>query len=263
MAQSLANGHGPRCRPPAGVDSGGHLLTVVRPTAPGRTRTGGGTHRSRPTNHMGSPLMFVGRHLRVPPCGIWDGPLLHPGESVPAAGASPRPTGRKQSVFTRTAIPHCVGRGFTPAVPYNVPVTTAPRRTRTGGGTHRSRPTNHMGSPLMFVGRHLRVPPCGIWDGPLLHPGEPVPAAGASPRPTNDDGSSYKFVGDDAHIVPAAQCRQTQRTQANAYQRTDAPRHDVRRCGVRADVGIGPYRVCAYTNQPITRTIPLPPGLTL
>ena len=149
----------PPLPPPAGVDSGGHLLTVVRPTAPGRTRTGGGTHRSRPTNHMGSPLMFVGRHLRVPPCGIWDGPplhrgepapaagasprptnhmgsplmfvgrhlrvppcgiwdgpLLHPGESAPAAGASPRPTGRKQSVFTRTANPHCVGRGFTPAV---------------------------------------------------------------------------------------------------------------------------------------------------
>ena len=31
--------------------------------------TGGGTHRSRPTNHMGSPFVFVGRHLRVPPCG--------------------------------------------------------------------------------------------------------------------------------------------------------------------------------------------------
>ena len=31
--------------------------------------TGGGTRRSRPTNHMGSPFVFVGRHLCVPPCG--------------------------------------------------------------------------------------------------------------------------------------------------------------------------------------------------
>ena len=126
-------------------------------------------------------------------------------------------------------------------------------------------------------------PPIGVDSGghllTVVRPTAPgrTRTGGGGPRPTNDDGSSYKFVGDDAHIVPAAQCRQTQRTQANAYQRTDAPRHDVRRCGVRADVpgrgvrwcgvradvGIGPYRVCAYTNQPITRTIPLPPGLTL
>ena len=54
--------------------------------------TSGGTHRSRPTNHMGSPLVFVGRHLRVPPCRMRDGFSPHCGESVPAAGASPRPT---------------------------------------------------------------------------------------------------------------------------------------------------------------------------
>ena len=62
------------------------------PTAPGQMRTGGGTHRSRPTNHMGSPSRNVGRHLRVPPCGIWDGSPPHRGKCVPAAGASPRPT---------------------------------------------------------------------------------------------------------------------------------------------------------------------------
>ena len=49
--------------------------------------TPGGTHRSRPTNHMGSPLAFVGRHLRVPPCRIRDvSPPPHCGECVPAAG---------------------------------------------------------------------------------------------------------------------------------------------------------------------------------
>ena len=48
--------------------------------------TSGGTHRSRPTNHMGSPLVFVGRHLRVPPCRMRDGFSPHCGESVPAAG---------------------------------------------------------------------------------------------------------------------------------------------------------------------------------
>ena len=45
----------------------------------------------------------------------------------------------------------------------------------TPGGTHRSRPTNHMGSPLVSVGRHLRVPPCGIWAGPPPHRDEPIP----------------------------------------------------------------------------------------
>ena len=45
----------------------------------------------------------------------------------------------------------------------------------TPGGTHRSRPTNHMGSPLVSVGRHLRVPPCGIWAGPPPHRDEPMP----------------------------------------------------------------------------------------
>ena len=32
--------------------------------------TGGGTHRSRPTNYVGSPSGNVGRHLCVPPCGV-------------------------------------------------------------------------------------------------------------------------------------------------------------------------------------------------
>ena len=51
----------------------------------------------------------------------------------------------------------------------------------TPGGTHRSRPTNHMGSPLVSVGRHLRVPPCGIWAGPPPHRDEPIPPHAPSP----------------------------------------------------------------------------------
>ncbi len=56
----------------------------------------------------------------------------------------------------------------------------------TPGGTHRSRPTNHMGSPLVSVGRHLRVPPCGIWAGPPPHRDEPIPPH--APPPTGAEG---------------------------------------------------------------------------
>ena len=60
------------------------------------------------------------------------------GYPPPAAGASPRPTGWNPSA-----------RGK-----WNVPAS---------GGTHRSRPTVHVGSPSMFVGR-------GIPDAPTPHP---------------------------------------------------------------------------------------------
>ena len=61
-------------------------------------------------------------------------------ECVPcyAAGASPRPTGWNVSARRK----------------WNVPAS---------GGTHRSRPTVHIGSPSMFVGR-------GIPDAPPPHP---------------------------------------------------------------------------------------------
>ena len=77
----------------------------------------------------------------------------------------------------------------------------------TGGGTHRSRPTNHMGSPLVFVGRHLRVPPCRMRDGSPPHSGESVPAAGASPRPTRSEYfgpyGGFRCIPAAGHIGPA------------------------------------------------------------
>ena len=77
----------------------------------------------------------------------------------------------------------------------------------TSGGTHRSRPTNYVGSPSGNVGRHLRVPPCGIWDGSPPHRGESIPTAGASPRPTRSDHISllcgFRRIPAAGHIGPA------------------------------------------------------------
>ena len=98
----------------------------------------------------------------IPGCcqGSSHGPALPPGAGcggsssatgqirypVPAAGASPRPTGRNVSVIRWISV-------------------------HPGGGTHRSRPTNHMGSPSGNVGRHLCVPPCGTNGHSTCAPG--------------------------------------------------------------------------------------------
>ena len=72
-------------------------------------------------------------------------------------------------------------------------------RMRTGGGKRRS--------PSGNVGRHLRVPPCGIWDGSQPHWGECVPAAGASPRPTRSEriglSGGFRCIPAAGHIGPA------------------------------------------------------------
>ena len=64
-----------------------------------------------------------------------------------------------------------------------------------------------MGSPLVFVGRHLRVPPCRMRDGSPPHCGESVPAAGASPRPTRSEHfgpyGGFRCIPAAGHIGPA------------------------------------------------------------
>ena len=101
----------------------------------------------------------------------------------------------------------------------------------TGGGTHRSRPTNHMGSPLVFVGRHLRVPPCGMRDGAPPHCGECVPTARASPRPTQSERTNRSC---GFQCVPAGRCGH--RPLQGAYHLT-APYQ-------RRDTQVPPYELC-------------------
>ena len=102
---------------------------------------------------------------------------------VPAAGASPRPTGRNVSVIRWISV-------------------------HPGGGTHRSRPTNHMGSPSGNVGRHLCVPPCGTNGHSTCAPGRmrtaPHPGPSRMPAPTTEEKT-----------VP---CRMNHRNGANAYR---------------------------------------------
>ena len=110
--------------------------------------TGGGTHRSRPTNHMGSPFVFVGRHLCVPPCGG--------GVDNRCIPANPYRTVRK---FDGAVCGPTPQGGFSwPVGPIHLLWASAPTgchainqpnsafSVHTGGGTHRSRPTRTYGT---------------------------------------------------------------------------------------------------------------------
>ena len=125
--------------------------------------TGGGTRRSRPTNHMGSPFVFVGRHLCVPPCGggvddrcipanpyrtvrKFDGAACGP---TPQGGFSwpvgpihllwaSAPTGCNATHQPDRSNGVHTGGGTNRFYPYGV--------VHTGGGTHRSRPTRSFGT---------------------------------------------------------------------------------------------------------------------
>ena len=90
----------------------------------------------------------------------WRNPAAKPKAAVPtpSAGGGRRPFG----------YPH-VGRGILDApTPHSIrgrqgcrPLRRCWSAVRCSGGTHRSRPTSFVGSAFVFVGRHLRVPPCG------------------------------------------------------------------------------------------------------
>ena len=74
--------------------------------------------------------------------------------------------------------------------------------TRTGGGTHRSRPTSHVGSPCGNVGRHLCVPPCGGGVDDRCIPGTRTGGGTHRSRPTSHVGSPCGNVGRHLCVPP-------------------------------------------------------------
>ena len=96
----------------------------------------------------------------IPGQGPWSAPpLLRGGRRGPSTNAVPGPihprTGANAYHVTRRGqAPALQGGTYQPGRKWNVPAS---------GGTHSSRPTVHIGSPSMFVGR-------GIPDAPKPHP---------------------------------------------------------------------------------------------